>query len=80
MHIKQRPNGRWEAIVQHHGQRRKVVAPTKADAQIRAAQALIDMGGSPVMDPTVNEVGCEDHRSSARPISPAAATSPAGRA
>ncbi len=56
MHISQRPNGRWEAVVQHRGQRRKVVAKTKGEAQMRASEALIEMGGAPTFDPTAGEL------------------------
>lgn len=56
MHVRQRPNGTWEAVVQHRGHRRKVVAPTKAAALVRGAQTLVELGGTPSLDPTAGEL------------------------
>lgn len=56
MHLYQKPNGSWVAIVQHDGRRRKITAKTKREAQLGAAQTLIELGGKPPTDPTVDEV------------------------
>lgn len=56
MHIRQRPNGHYEAIVQHAGTRRKVVAPTRAEALRRGSELLISLGGAPPATMTVAEL------------------------
>jgi len=56
MHLYQKPNGSWVAVVQHDGQRRKITAKTKRAAQFAAAQALIELGDRPPTDPTIEEL------------------------
>lgn len=56
MHVRQRPNGTWEAIVQHAGERRKVVAKTRTDAQVRGVQLLVEMGAPAPTTATVAEL------------------------
>lgn len=56
MHIYQKPNGSWCAVVQYQAQRRKVTRNTRAAAMKAGAEALIEMGGTPTADPTVDEL------------------------
>lgn len=55
MHLYEKPNGSWVAVVQHKGQRRKITRPTRSEAAMEASRALVELGGAPTADPTVAE-------------------------
>ncbi len=57
MHISQLPSGRWRVIVQQDGQRRSATADTRAAAQRRGAELVIELGAEPsASDVTVGEL------------------------
>lgn len=40
------PSGSWRVEVEHHGHRRSATAPTRTEAVQRAAELLVDLGGT----------------------------------
>jgi integrase len=56
MHLEQLPSGSWRVTVQHAGRKRRETRESKASARLAGAQLLLEMGGKPASDPTIQEL------------------------
>src|SRR5690349_16230680 len=56
MHLEELPSGSWRVTVQHAGAKRRDTQPTKTAARLSGAQLLLEMGGKPTGDPTIQDL------------------------
>lgn len=56
MHLSRLPSGRWRVAVKHDGQRVTGTADSRAEAARLGAQLLLDLGGTPRSDATVEDL------------------------
>lgn len=56
MHLEQLPSGAYRVTVQHGGAKKRATHPTKTEARLAGAQLLLEMGGKPASDPTIQDL------------------------
>lgn len=56
MYLEELPSGSWRVTVQHGGMKRRDTRPSKTEARLLGAQLLLEMGGKPSANPTMQEV------------------------